>query len=764
MSTYYNEPSKNPVQDAFEALNSASSIRDSRMRNDYLSDARLIDNVIEGCNDFLLNTRILKTGIDTAYLNDESKIVGLESLSPDATAANIHDSAIAELLDAAKIPNSMRQVATESINLLLAKMLTSKNDNMSYMNAQFGHGRTDPDLANRVNNCTASTYAPGVMNLISDNGFPAMEAFGQSTDRVLPDIRSAMAVTLLKFHRGLSDRLLHRRISDTPYVKYVVQYCEIYDMLLSKNEDHNIRNDHPTRQPFIALYADAAPVSNELQPLVPLKDNDENDQLLFDGAVKLNEAVNLFDLSRVANEFGKTHTDWTDLVSEGAVLSSVIVKFKKSSTEEEYEIPVMDSPSARFNMYTNAEDSSDRQCTLRHICALNSTSTDMKGKPTELFKEFKDNDYLKLSLAMTVNLRNKTSDVIGYGTGTFKAVNTANAAVASGATTALEGMTMTVEGYIVDARISEENLRRSNLAIQTNVRTYDYEISNGRYILVDYSLQQNAPDNIMKFVSEATSLGQDHKMLDIVTHQLLSVYDKNHYESVAPGIQNRLTTVGFDYVAGMKVRPTVYLATIDLTKVDTIRSSDLLGDIRQLVEWQLLNLISLLHQNSYYKHQLNDGEDVVYKVCTSNIIIDNLLSIPHIHNHLNKDTPADTNSGVEFRHVLPNGTSLECVSTTFNTMRDKMIIIPFRKNDPESDLNFGHNWDFGNFVGTYTYQYSNAVNKRFISNSRVQVVPTNVIGLYVQVEGLDTIINMFAKGIPTKSKLPNPSDLVVPQI
>lgn len=760
----YNNATPKTVSAVYQSLADASRPFGSQQAELSSDDVMLMHDIWQHCCNFLDQQHLLKTDVDSSATNIE---IGLESLSSSITPNQIGASAITDLVRLCKIPANLQQQAVDSVNLVLAKFIAAKNSSSSYAHVHFGHGRDNADLQRNVNECTNNTYAPGVMGLISSVGMPAMEAFGATIDRVLPDIRSAMAIRLMSFHKGLNDRLIHRRVSDTPYVKYVVPYAEFYDMLLSNHPDNAIRNEGDHRQPFINLYADAAPVSNELQPIVPLMMNDINkDKLLFDGACKLNVEVNLFDLSRLANEFGKSHTNYSDLVSEGAVVDSLIVKFKKDATEETYQISVRDTPGARLNMYPNASDSGDRAAVLRHILSMNSESTDITGKKSTLFANFTGNDYVRVALGATIEINLKTSTCQGYASGQFAGFNSANAQIAAAAEADLKTITMEVLGYILDARYSEENLRRSNLAIQTNVRTLDYEISNGRNILVDFSLQQEAPDEVMKFVTEASSLGQDHKMLDIVTHTLLYIYDRNHEESHVPGLQGRLTKLGYSYAAGMKVRPTTYMAVIDLTAVETIRSSDILGDIRQLVEWELLNLVSLLFQNSYYKHQLDAGETPQFKCCTSNVIIDNLLSIPHIHNHLNKsDDPSARNSdGVEFRRVLPNGAILDCVSTTFNTMRDKMFVIPYRENNPDSDLNFGHNWDFGVFVANYTPQTENDAKKRVISNCRTQVIPTNPIGLYIKFDGLDTIINMFAKGAPTKSKLPNPSDLVVPVI
>ena len=94
-------------------------------------------------------------------------------------------------------------------------------------------------------------------------------------------------------------------------------------------------------------------------------------------------------------------------------------------------------------------------------------------------------------------------------------------------------------------------------------------------------------------------------------------------------------------------------------------------------------------------------------------------------------------------------------------MRDKIVMIPWRENAPDDILNFGHNWDFGTFVAHYTPQLDNSVNKRVFSNTRSKVIPTNPMGLYLDVRNLNEFIDMFQITNNTSSKLPQPSDLIV---
>jgi hypothetical protein len=104
----------------------------------------------------------------------------------------------------------------------------------------------------------------------------------------------------------------------------------------------------------------------------------------------------------------------------------------------------------------------------------------------------------------------------------------------------------------------------------------------------------------MSLVTEATSLGQDHRGIDIIVKELMHVFDVTQLENDDPDFRERLDKIGFQYVASQLVRPVVYLNTIDLDNVDNVRSGDFMGDVRAYVEWELLNLVSLFYQNSYY--------------------------------------------------------------------------------------------------------------------------------------------------------------------
>ena len=742
----------NAVQEYFNAY--ANGLAKNYSKKKTTQDA--VDAIFAATEDFLEQSGIVNT--TRVDIHDKKAFVGMESLT-DGNWENQTPSSIQGLLDAAGIPTNKQYEAAQSIATLLARWKSCKNDSSLFFTQHFAHGGKEV-RAEDVNRSSNLVFAPSLLGDVFNVGVvPGEEAFGANIDKVLPDVRATLAVTLLNFHRGLLDRIIHRRSSGSPYVHYTVPYAEVYDLLKSYDDDHKVRNDGDHRMPFIGLYNDPRAVSNELQPIVPLVDNDKDGLLIADGVIRTNVRANLFDLSVLKDQIGHDHYNYTDLVSENVVLKSVILAVSDGTTNERIILDVRQLNDARLNMLPNTNDSGNRGTVLAHTFALGKNTKNADGDASKIFAACTDTDYISARLTFTAQINLKYADVSGYGFMAFQAYNVSGANVAANVATLASKLSIVVEGYEIDARYSEENLRKSNLAIQSHIRTFDFEISNSRNITVDYAMDDQAPNYLMSLVSEAVSLGQDHRGIDVIVQTLLHVYDVTKEENRDPNLRERLDKVGFQYPASQLVQPAVYINVIDISNTDNIRSGDLLGDIRSYVEWELMHHFALIYANSFYKHALTPGETPVFKVFTSPIILELLFSIPHYHNHLNKTEPVD-GSNVEYRRVLPDGTILDCVTVTYNYLRDKIVAIPYREKDAESVLNFGSNWDYGMYVANYTPQQNNAAWKRIFANARTMVIPTNPIGLYFEVKGLNKFIDMFQTVGGYGTKLPAPSDIL----
>ncbi len=183
--------------------------------------------------------------------------------------------------------------------------------------------------------------------------------------------------------------------------------------------------------------------------------------------------------------------------------------------------------------------------------------------------------------------------------------------------------------------------------------------------------------------------------------------------------------------------------------VDTIRSSDYMSDVRQFFDTRLTRIMSLVHANSLYRQQLEPGEAPTYKLVTSNIILENLFAVPHIHNHIEQMERKESDGEVvEYTRVLPSGIVLQCITSPWDKMRDKIFIVPFRPSYPDSELNYGHNWDYGTFLAHYTPQIAMGVNKRLFCNARETPIITNPVAVSLTIVHFDDFIDLsYVSGV-----------------
>lgn len=757
---YMNQTSGNSIEAIFDQMNNAIFSKEELESGD--SKLKLLRDtshkVFELCCDFLSSSKLITTR-DDLKIAEHNKIVSMEDFSQDANLNKLGKESLLKLVQDAGVEKNLQHEAMKSLNLLLAKARAAQGSNETFLNAQFGHGRENSELSAAIAKSNASVFAPSVMPWVTNFGVPSQESFGAQSDKVLPDLPAAMAITMLLFIKGFTDRIIHRRTSNSPYITYVMPWGEIYNISDANDKDHKVRNDGDHRKTVISLYADASPVDNQLQLIVPLSSNDTEGVLFADGIVKFNNRANLFDLSMIPGKYGYTHINNTDLVSENVVVDSIFVKLAQGSTEEIFQIDLHDAFGSALTMRANPQIASLRSALVKYVAKFGKNTKTYTGNTSTLLAACTDTDFVKVRFTGAFEISLQTADAEAVGSLQVTPFNRDGSAVDPAVATLVNGLTASLVGYTLDARFSEENLRKSNLGALTNVKTFQSEISNGRMIFVDSSLQQDIPEFTMPLVTELISLGQDHRTLEMIVRTMKHVYNRSHEENANPGMRDRLDTVGFNFVSGQKIRPMVVMDVIDINNVDTIRSSDIYGDVRNYVEYELMKKLADLFSYTYYRYQIQGKPK--FKVLTSSAILDLILAVPHIHNHLNID-PASAPSNVEFQRILPNGTELDIITTTFAAVRNKMIVIPYIDNAPEDEKNFGHNWDYGLFSSYYTPQFEQGVHKRWLTCARHMIYPTDPIGGYFEIAGLDQLTdNFFSAG--TKSTLPSVADLVLPE-
>lgn len=579
------------------------------------------------------------------------------------------------------------------------------------------------------------------------------EAFGANIDQVLPDLRMAMTITLLRPNKGLMSRIMHTRTATCSVIRYVINYDEFYSLTAAGDVSGEVRNGYEHRTPMLDLLRNPAPISMELKKLTPLKANDTKGYLVSDGVIKFDNNVDLFDLSLKPTV--QDGVNYSDLVSEGVVIDTIYIALKKTvagvPVREEFAIPVSTVSSARLMMMANTSDSGDRGTNMKTRYRLRKDITTLAGAANTLLKDVAEPDLVILDLFVAASISLKTSVAKAVGTANISAGSMSENGEASDAIkTILTGMTVELVGYSLDARHSEENLRRTDSAFRSNVATRDYEIGTTPNTIVDYSFQQVPPEHVLNTAQDAQMIGLDYRNLEMFKRTLAHIHDR--IISEATDKQCRInyngSRINNDYVAGWRVNPYVFIGSLDASETKSVRHSDILSDLRQYVEAYLNMMHSELNRFSLFTAQCESTCAPVYKVITTNIILENVLSLPHIHaSHIPGGNEGelvyqkkDPNAPIEYVRTLPNGVRLECVSTFFETMENKIILFPYLPDNPESDLNFGHNWDYGQFVAHYTPNEHTQVVKRVFQNVRQQPVITCPIGAIITINNLEKVL------------------------
>lgn len=597
--------------------------------------------------------------------------------------------------------------------------------------------------------------AAALSDVTFDDVIPGKEAFGATVDTVIPDLKMALTITLLKPFRGIMSRFMHRTTTAQSVITYVVHNDEYYNLVSSQDKSAEVRYGYEHRKKLITLYRDPSPVDMTLNPVVVIKTNDlDGDKVYEDGVLKFGVTVNLFELAGISNKIGYDKYNYTDLLSERIILDKVYVKITKESTSEIYKLDTSTYPQAQLNMMqTTQNDSGDKHTLFKAKFPFSKDSKTTAGAATTIFSAVDPAvEYVILTCHLGAQVNIMTSYAAGMASHTISVATTKKDTAPSSTIKTLAGeLTVEFLGYELDAKYSEENLRKTSMAARSLTNVFTYELPQGKTCVVDFSMQQSLPEHVLNVAQEIQSIGIDHRNIQIFEKTLKSVHDRVLKESTDPEYIKNFEnfTVNAAYVSGQKVNPDVILATIDLRNVVSIRSSDALSDVNSYFMAYLNKSISMMHYRSLYLQNLGNGEAPTYKALTSNIILENLFSLPNIHAHLMPEglngvqlfKEKNPGENVEFTAKLYSGTRIELITTAFDYMKNKIMLVPYRPNDPSSDLNFGQNHDGGQFVANYMpTDGNNAVNRRVFVNTREFPIVLCPIGAIYTIEGLETIL------------------------
>jgi len=572
----------------------------------------------------------------------------------------------------------------------------------------------------------------------------AQEAFGISMDKIQPDMKLSMTVTLMQYITSFTPRVVPIVSTSQPDVTIEREVNSVLDM--SDPKSRHVR--------MIELYRKPAMVSSVLKRIHPLTENDADGvYLVDDDIIKFGVSAHLQELALIEGKPGWDRFNHTDIVADQVEFDEVILQLSKAAgtdpgtepaVNEQFRIRIPRSR-ARFVRNSNSK-SSDRFAHTEYSVVLDKntkmipaasggseTSTILAGLASE-------NDGIAVDIIISGHINLETSVIDAQPQITLRGITRVAGAEVATTTTelvkALEGSELV--GYTVDAQYSEENLRKTTLRSSLDRSSLNYTLPTGRAIVIDWAYGQDAASNAAARLAQIEHIGRDIKNLEIIDRVSDHVNDELKMIDNNPGAFEN--TLGAQYAAGDLVNPFVFVDTIDFSKVLAVRSADSSGDIKQYVRTKLNAVTSLMLSRSLYNTQLANGAKPVFRCLTSEYVKGNALMCRQIHAHL--DVVPTAGSGVEYVMDLDNGVRLEIVTTTFESMDNRMLIMPFVANS-NSVLNWGLNYDQGTMIGNYTSSHD-GLHQRVFATTREMLIPTDVLIAKLDVVGLDTVTNLYS--------------------
>ncbi len=655
-----------------------------------------------------------------------------------------------DLCKSCNIPDERITATMESLALMLHRYSNNRLDE----HFQIAQESTLPNLR------SLSSIYPGSVTAEATYSGALMgaEMFGANIQQKTTDIKTAMTITLVKSYKGLTNRLMHRVSNDNGVVMFMVPNDEFYDLSKSQSKTSSERDSFSHRNQLITLLTHPEPVDMEMIPVFLQKALDvDNKFLLADDVMLPNVECSLWDLSVVEGKAGYDRFNYTDLLSYSVKLRALhfeITSGEGDNAKTEQYILNLSSFGAmtNFTHLNNTFDNvSDRGLQFYGRFPFDRSSETAENTHTEIFKNVsRSTEYVIGVVHFSASTNLQTTKTHGTGYMEFRpAVSVAGAQPSENLMNFTKGLKATLIGWEIDARYSEENFRKTNMAVRALSDVFTYTLPDGRTIVVDYSHKQTLSEHNLQVAAEVQTIGIDHRNLQIILKTLKATADRIRNErSDKRYIENYDNqTVSKAFVSGRRVHPTVAYKTIDMSQVKVWRSSDMLSDHWTYMRACLNAITTEINYRSLLPQQLEDSA-IKYKVLTTTPLLDTIFSLASIHENQmpgGKDGEMVFDAKVpgkpvEFKTKLPNGVELEFITTAYHYIKDLMILIPYRDNNPMDDLNFMVNFDGGQYSVNWTPTDGNNLTiKRSMQNTREYPLCLCGIGAVISVINKDNL-------------------------
>ena len=623
-------------------------------------------------------------------------------------------------------PRHIESVAEQCMNIF-----DKQRTPMSILNQAATTGNTAP-MSTVVGRGMAAA-------LMSQDGV-GIEAFGEDVNRLSSDDRVTMTLTIMRPGESIMDKALARVSDASPIVTIKVPAPEVFNWATTQEANSTVSSRHAgaTMARLRDLYRNPMPVNSAPKRMVIVDDATDTGDVLWNGTLthfKVGKKVPFIDLTRTGSNYTHDQIDRTDLVSDGAVVDSVIVTIVSGANTNHFKLDTSTFEMAAFTPSASTKDSGQRQVILDGTFAISETSKQFNDAASPIAAALTDAK-IQIDFRLNSTLNIKTSETQGSGTVEMKLVPLADGTPISGATTTLfNAMTITLSAYSVEAYFNEENMRKANVSIQTNYYEMQFPIPRGRVYFSDYSMNQDIDENNIATTSSVMALGNDRRGLDSVTSALNEIAAGQQFALANPEIATA-NGIGEQSFAASLVKPTVVTSVLDYEDepLNVMNESTRLTEIHGRFRARVLSMATTLFAESLMINQYKAGEKPVIKCWAHSTLADLIIGIVDYYPELSDK--AATASGADYSMLLPNGMRLDIIKTNYDCMIGRVYMVPVIESDMTNILSAAQIRDCGMVSTNYIPTISGASMRRFATTSREIVMMTNKCGMCLEVKGL----------------------------
>jgi hypothetical protein len=597
-------------------------------------------------------------------------------------------------------------------------------------------------ISNAGNNYVAAltTSSSGQSNVVSlENaefssildGQISMEHFGVDADKVQIDVRATVMLVAMRYSRSIVLNTLASKVIESDTITFTPVKMQVGD--LNKMEEDLLT--------YPDLLKDPSGVSTELPKVSLLKANDGSgaaSMLVSDDLLRAGMEVDIKSLSLVADKVGYDKANHTDLLDNNIKIAAVVVSITDGTTTETFRIPA--DHFGRMVRTGNTADSRERRANTDLTFFINTDTKQSDGSATTLFTTVDAPHALKVTGSFTAMSNLGKCTAKGYGS-EFKMamVNTSGAAVDGTMTTLFETLTaITIVGWELEAYWAMENLRKATTHVRTARTQIAFALPQAKRFVTDISRNQENNDALMQAMQAAINTGQDFRGIESM-FKFIDYLSEETTKAELTGTRAAMQHLCGQFPAGNYVRPYVIVRTVDVSKVTSMKSSEILQDVRQYVYNQALLAVEELAAKSFYDKQLAIGATRRFRCITDNITANVCLcSQPIRTGHQSVSSP--NNGGPVEIVVDGNGNvRFEINTCTFDIVSGNILILPFAE-DPNSPVNSMVHYKGGLAVGQGNVTQDNAAFKRIDVGERAVTLPNCPVGILLQITGLDSVI------------------------